>query len=39
MKSLSQLFGWPMYLIRNLGGQKGYPEGTNRSWNNSLLIS
>ncbi|KAI9465606.1 fatty acid desaturase-domain-containing protein [Lactarius psammicola] len=23
------LFGWPMYLIRNAGGQKRYPKGTN----------
>jgi omega-6 fatty acid desaturase (delta-12 desaturase) len=27
---LSQLFGWPMYLIRNAASQKRYPSGTNR---------
>ncbi len=25
-----QLFGWPMYLIRNASGQKHFPKGTNR---------
>lgn len=24
-----QLFGWPMYLIRNASGQRHYPKGTN----------
>ena len=38
MKWLSQLFGWPMYLIRNAASQRRYPSGTNRSWNNDLLI-
>jgi omega-6 fatty acid desaturase (delta-12 desaturase) len=29
-ETLSQLFGWPMYMIRNAAGQKRYPAGTNR---------
>ena len=27
---LQQVFGWPMYLIRNAAGQLHYPAGTNR---------
>ncbi len=25
-----QLFGWPMYLLKNVSGQQHYPKGTNR---------
>jgi hypothetical protein len=32
-----QLFGWPMYIIRNAAGQR-YPHGSNRSYNDRLLI-
>ena len=37
-ETLSQLFGWPMYLTRNAAGQRHYPSGTNRSYNSGLLI-
>ena len=35
---LFQLFGWPMYLIRNAASQKRYPKGSNRSLNSVLSM-
>lgn len=29
---LSQIWGWPAYLICNATGQRRYPAGTNRQW-------
>jgi hypothetical protein len=33
-----QLFGWPMYIIRNAAGQMRYPSSSNRSYNDRLLM-
>ena len=38
IKHMLQIFGWPAYLIRNAAGQRSYPKGTNRSWNNYHLM-
>ncbi len=36
--NLSQLCGWPMYLLFNAAGQTRYPRGSTRSCNDSLLL-
>lgn len=33
-----QLFGWPMYLIRNASGQKHFPKGTNHFQPSSFIF-
>lgn len=33
-----QLFGWPMYLIRNASGQRHYPKGTNHFTPSSIIF-
>lgn len=35
---LHQLFGWPLYLIKNASGQKSYPKGTNHYMPSSVIF-
>lgn len=35
---LHQIFGWPMYLIRNASGQKHYPRFTNHFQPSSIIF-
>ncbi|KDN37123.1 hypothetical protein K437DRAFT_296667 [Tilletiaria anomala UBC 951] len=38
MLVLQQLFGWPMYLIKNTSGQLHYPKGTNHFQPESVIF-